>query len=126
MPAFLTDEWFDVVGRDVPPLPDDVPPCRVEVTVLRGPDGDVKFTLTIADAQVGAAAGGTSDAEVAVTLPYDDVVAVMRGELDPNVAFMQGRMKTAGDPGLLLDVLAATARAGYRTAREQLSAATTL
>ena len=33
------------------------------------------------------------------------------GELDPSVAFMQGRMKTAGDPGLVLDVLAAVDRA---------------
>ena len=31
------------------------------------------------------------------------------GDLDPSVAFMRGRMKTAGDPGLVLDVLAAAA-----------------
>jgi putative sterol carrier protein len=33
------------------------------------------------------------------------------GELDPSVAFMQGRLKTAGDPGLVLDVLAGAAQA---------------
>jgi hypothetical protein len=36
------------------------------------------------------------------------------------VAFLQGRMKTAGDPGRLLDLLAATARDEYHAARDQL------
>ena len=37
---------------------------------------------------------------------------------------MQGRMKTAGDPGKLLDVVAATARPEYRTRREALASHT--
>ena len=43
------------------------------------------------------------------------------GELDPSVAFMQGRMKTAGDPGLVLDVLAGRGfrRAEGRATRRQ-------
>jgi putative sterol carrier protein len=96
----------------------------VEVTVLRAPGGDIAWHLTVADGRVVATAGPLPGATVAVTLPYDDTVAVVRGELAPSVAFMQGRMKTAGDPGVLLDLLAATARPAYGVARDDLLADT--
>ena len=118
--ALLTDDWFDALARDVAGAPD----CGVEITVLRAPGGDVAWHLTVAEGRVVAAAGPLPGATVAVTLPYDDMVAVVRGELAPSVAFMQGRMKTAGDPGVLLDLLEATARPAYGAARDELLANT--
>jgi hypothetical protein len=47
---------------------------------------------------------------------------MLAGTLDPNVAYMRGRMKTAGDPGLLLDLLAATD--AYGAWRERVRADT--
>ena len=123
--ALLTDEWFESLTRAVPGPPKSaVPDCSIDVTVLRAPGGDVAWHLTIAGGHVAAAAGSLSDATVAVTLSYDDMVAVVRGELAPSVAFMQGRMKTAGDPGVLLDVLSATARPAYGAARDEVLANT--
>jgi putative sterol carrier protein len=46
---------------------------------------------------------------VTLTASYADASAMAAGELDPSVAFMQGRLKTAGDPGLVLDLLACVA-----------------
>ena len=57
-------------------------------------------------------------------MPPDDAVALQRGETDPSVLFMQGRMKTAGDPGKLLALLACSAQPGYATLRDAVAATT--
>ena len=120
MAKFLTDEWFAGVAADAPGAAD----VGVEVTVLGSPDGDVKWHLAIGGGRVEASAGPLPGAQVALTVPYDDMVAIVRGELEPSVAFMRGRMKTAGDPGALLDVVGATARPAYRAVREGVAATT--
>jgi putative sterol carrier protein len=120
MAAFLTDDWFARIAAAAPGA-DDV---GIEVAVLGGPDGDVKWQLRVDGGTVSAGAGPLPGAEIALTVPYDDMLAIVRGELAPSVAFMQGRMKTAGDPGALLVVLAATATPEFRAAREALAAST--
>ena len=120
MAAFLSADWFAALHGDSVELDD----CTIEITVLGAPDGDVKWHVEVSGGRITAAAGAQPDADIVVTLPYDDTVAVARGELAVSVAFMRGRMKTAGDPGRLLDVLAATARPEYDAARATLSAAT--
>jgi putative sterol carrier protein len=42
-----------------------------------------------------------------LSFPLADADEMLNGRLDPSVAFMQGRLKTAGDNGLLLALLAA-------------------
>ena len=127
MPAFLTDEWFAAVHADGVAL-DDV---TIDVTVLGAPGADVRCAVTVQNGTLSAAAAasgalGAPGAEVSLTLRYDDVVAVLHGTLSPSVTFMQGTMKTAGDPGRLLDVLAATERSGFGALRDELRAATEL
>ena len=46
-----------------------------------------------------------SDAEVVLTTTPVVASELAAGLLDPNVAFMQGRLKTSGDPGAVLRVL---------------------
>ena len=122
MAAFLTDEWFSSIAADAPGA-DDV---GIEVAVLGSPDGDVRWQVQVLRGNVSAAAGPRPGAEVALTVPYDDLVAILRGELQPTVAYMRGSMKTAGDPGALLGVLAATATPEFGAARESAAAATDL
>jgi hypothetical protein len=103
---FLSEDWLDAVrGAGL-----SVGATKVECAITGGPDGEVKLHATGDD--VGS--GGLGDADVTLTLPYPEAVGVARGDLEPSVAFMQGRMKTAGDPGLLLDLLAATATPAFR------------
>ena len=70
---------------------------------------DGKWYVRLDDGVVAEAGSGSSSGkpDVTLTVPFAEAVAMAAGELDPSVAFMQGRMKTAGDPGLVLDVLAA-------------------
>jgi hypothetical protein len=116
MARFLSDEWLQAVratGLSVGEL-------RVECSVVGGPDGDVK--LSADDDELGF--GPVEDADVALTVPYAEATAIAQGALQPSVAFMQGRMKTAGDPGRLLELLAATATQTFRDGLERVSAAT--
>lgn len=50
-------------------------------------------------------AEGPDDADVVVTVPVADAAAVAAGDADPAVLFMQGRLKSTGPTGPLLDVL---------------------
>jgi alkyl sulfatase BDS1-like metallo-beta-lactamase superfamily hydrolase len=104
---FLSDEWIaGLAGTGRAPGPS----ATVQVVVGATPAGDVKFHLRVDDGVVTAAAPGSlAGADVSLTIPHADAAAVLAGELDPNVTFMRGRMKTAGDAGLLLDLLSATA-----------------
>ena len=53
-------------------------------------------------------AGDGSEPDLTLTLSPDDAELVRSGQLDPSVAFMQGKLKTAGDNALLLLVLSWT------------------
>jgi putative sterol carrier protein len=121
---FLGDEWLDAVrthaSRQGQPGRDGDLSVRLHVAV-----GDVQFHAIVVDGALDAIAPGPlRDADVSLTVALDDAVAIQRGELDPSVAFMQGRMKTAGDPGKLLDLLAWSAQPAYSSLREALASST--
>ena len=108
VPEFASPEWFAALvgaGPVAGVQPAAGPSGTVQIVVSGASDGDA--TLTLADGRLAGVAPGT-DATASVTLTFTraDADAVVAGELDPSVAFMQGRMKTAGDPGLVLRVLA--------------------
>jgi putative sterol carrier protein len=80
----------------------------VQVLVTGLPDGDASWQARVDDGvvvEVGQGAPAAADVTLTLTAPV--AFAVADGSLTPSAAFMQGRMKTAGDPGLVLDVLAA-------------------
>lgn len=49
---------------------------------------------------------------------------MQRGELDPNVAFMQGRMKVAGSMGVMMALLPVTNTPEYQALRQEIAAVT--
>jgi putative sterol carrier protein len=113
---FLSAEWFATLRAAAP----SVGGANVECAVTGSPDGEVKLYAKGADVGLGA----LSDADISLIVPYADAIAIVRGELEPSVAFMQGRMKTAGDPGKLLDLLAATATPAFREGLERVAGST--
>ena len=66
-----------------------------------------------ADGPGPVARGCEGEPDLTLTLSPDDARLVKQGELAPSVAFMQGRLKTAGDNALLLRVLAWTATPAF-------------
>lgn len=54
-----------------------------------------------------------AEARVTFSISAADAEEVASGRLSPSVAFMQGRLKTSGDPGLVIAILAATATPAF-------------
>ena len=106
---FLSEEWVAAAGTSAVPAVDGAFTGRVQHVVSGGPDGDVKYVVTWTDGRpTGAAVDVDKEAEVSLTLPFADAVAVAQGEVDLNSLFMQGQMKVAGATGPLLAFLSAT------------------
>jgi hypothetical protein len=107
VPEFLSEAWVTgLVGSGAAPGPTGT----VQMVVTGAPEGDGKFHARVDVGVVAEAALGSRPApDVTLTASYADASAMAAGELDPSVAFMQGRLKTAGDPGLVLDLLACAA-----------------
>jgi predicted lipid carrier protein YhbT len=57
---------------------------------------------------------GPAPAAVAGTMLDVDFAALLRGELAADTAYMQGRLKLAGDGRAVLEVLRATATTAFR------------
>ena len=101
----VQDGWLDAwVGRGRAPGGSGA----VQVVVTGRADGDGSWQVRIDDGVVtDVATGAPAAPDLTLTLPVAVADAVADGELTASAAYMQGRMKTAGDLGLVLDVLAA-------------------
>lgn len=81
------------------------------------------FEVVVTGASVGeirVKATGGAQPEATFSLGVADAWDILTGDLSPSVAFMRGVLKTAGDPGLVLDVLAWSATDTFASGREAL------
>ncbi|HET8929300.1 MAG TPA: SCP2 sterol-binding domain-containing protein [Acidimicrobiales bacterium] len=123
---FLTPEWCDeLVSRTAaaaPVLRDVV----VELQLTGAPRGRGRITFTVDGGRLVSCVPEPADApDLKLKATHDDARATLRGELDPNAAFMAGDLKSDGPTGPLLALLAAYRRPGAVSAREALDAQTT-
>jgi putative sterol carrier protein len=120
---WLSAEWFDqtrAMAADQPEHPGLS--ARIQYEITGGPEGDVSYFWILEDGRLVASATGTvDDPEVTLTLVWDDATAMQRGELDPNVAFMQGRMKVAGSMGIIMRLLPITNTPEYQDLRRRIA-----
>lgn len=82
------------------------------------------FEVVVTGASVGeirVKASGGAQPEATFSLGVADAWDILTGDLSPSVAFMRGVLKTAGDPGLVLDVLAWSATDTFASGREALA-----
>lgn len=126
MPTFLSQAWLDLHasgGADLPVRKGST--ALLQMVVTGGPDGEVSYVLSIEDGQVAAADLGTvDDADLTLTCSLADGMAIAKGTLDLNVAYMQGRAKLVGDVGALMAVLPVTQSSEYRALLAAVAAQT--
>ncbi|MDQ2725587.1 MAG: SCP2 sterol-binding domain-containing protein [Actinomycetota bacterium] len=131
MAEWLSPAWVEdsTAAVEVWPFAGDGPPAPVAltVTVTRGAGGDGELAGGRPAATTYLrhwwAADGVEERELAVTVSEAEAGAMLAGELSPSVAFMRGRLKTSGDPGAVLDVLAASATPSFVDVLARLRAA---
>lgn len=126
MSRFLSAEWMDesrALAEGQPERPGAS--ARMQYVVTGGPDGDVHYYWVLQDGRlVDSALGELDDAEITLSESYDDAVSVQKGELDANVAFMQGRLKVTGNMGKLMALLPITSSPEYRALMKEIAAVT--
>lgn len=124
MADYLSEAWL---AAPVDPAAEALAATGGEAVVVRvitgAPDGEARFVAEVAGGTVSYRQGGADDAALTLTDTYANAQAVLRGELDPNAAFMRGQTKVAGSTRVLLDLLAATKTPAYAEARAALAAA---
>lgn len=110
MAKWLSQEWLDESTRLAETQP--VRPgasARLQYVVTDGPDGDIEYYWIVSDGKLIENKLGTLlDSEVTMTETYEDAMAMQKGELDANAAFMQGKVKVSGDVGKLMALLPIT------------------
>src|SRR5437764_457358 len=110
MQKYLSQEWLDEsrkLAEGQPVRPGAT--ARIQYHTTGGPDGDVKYYWVLEDGKLlESNLGEDADADFTITMVYVDAVKVQRGELDPNAAFMQGKMKVTGNMAKLMSLLPLT------------------
>jgi predicted lipid carrier protein YhbT len=122
MSKWLSQEWFDetrAMAADQPDRPGAT--ARMQYEVTGGPDGDIKYYWVLEDGHLRESALGVlADAEVTLTTPWADAMAIQKAELDANAAFMQGKVKVAGNMGIVLALLPITNATEYRDLQRRI------
>lgn len=75
--------------------------------VVPTPDGEQRYWIRIASGTVEVGRGDAAAPDVTITQDLVTAVALAKRELNPVTAFMTGRLKVAGDMGLLMKLQAA-------------------
>jgi putative sterol carrier protein len=123
---FLTQEWLDLqkeFARELPERPGAS--ARIEYKVSGAPGGDVTFHTVIDNGKIADnALGGDPQAELTMTVGYNDFKQVNTGGLEASAAFMQGRVKIAGNMGQVMSLMPLLESAEYHDVAERLDAST--
>jgi putative sterol carrier protein len=121
MSKYLSQEWLDetrALAESQPERPGAS--AQMQYVVTGGPDGDVRYYWILQDGKLlESALGDAPDADFTMTLTWDDSVKVAQGELDANAAFMQGRMKVAGNMAKLMTLMPLTNSPEYKALQDQ-------
>jgi putative sterol carrier protein len=122
MPKYLSQEWMDTakaLAQDFPETPGAS--VRMQQVVTGGPDGDVTYHTVIENGKtIEQALGEDPNAEVTLTNSYDDAVKIMKGELDANAAFMQGKVKVTGNMAKMMSLMPLASKPEYKAIGEKL------
>ena len=107
MAKFLSEEWSSEAvaalraSDDVKSSTKDVDLTLQQVVTGAG-GGDARYWVKLDDGSIDGGLGDAPKADVTITQDYETAVAITKGELNPQAAFMQGKLKITGNMGKLL------------------------
>jgi putative sterol carrier protein len=70
--------------------------------VISTPEGDTQYWIAIDDGTIDMGIGDVEAPDATITQSYETAVGMARREVSPVTAFMMGKVKVAGNMGLLL------------------------
>jgi putative sterol carrier protein len=122
MPKFLSQEWHDDCRKLAEGQPERPgASARMQYVVTGAPDGDVRYFWLLENGKlIESGLGDMEEAEITLTQSYEDAMAIQKGELDANAAFMQGRVKVTGNMAKLMSLLPITNSPEYKALQGEI------
>jgi len=97
--------------------------ARIQYVISGGPEGDVHYYWVLVRGRLQECKlGELPDADFTMRMSFDTSVKIQQGSLNPNVAFMTGKMKASGNVGKLLSLMTLTQSDDFKSLMKQLSA----
>jgi putative sterol carrier protein len=78
--------------------------------VITDDGGETRYWIVIADGAIDMGIGDLDPVDATITQSYETAAALSKGELNAVTAFMTGKIKVAGNMGLLLGLQGALTR----------------
>ncbi len=108
MAKFLTPEWLDALTETLnrhDGFKSSI--ANVELTLQfettdPPPGTEPVYHIAVADGAATAASGPADDADVTIANTYETAVAISKGELNTQMAFMTGKLKVSGNMAKLM------------------------
>ncbi|MDQ3640573.1 MAG: SCP2 sterol-binding domain-containing protein [Actinomycetota bacterium] len=125
MHKYLSQEWLDAgreLAQEFPERPGAT--ARLQYQVVGTPSGDVHYYWVVENGNLQESTlGDDPDAEITLSMSYDDAVKMQKGELDANAAFMQGRIKVVpgSNMGKLMSLLPLTQSPEYKAIQSKIN-----
>jgi len=125
MHQYLSQEWLDAgreLAQEFPERPGAT--ARLQYQVVGTPTGEVHYYWVVENGNLQESAlGDDPDAEITLSMSYDDAVKMQKGELDTNAAFMQGRVKVVpgSNMGKLMSLLPLTQSPEYKAIQAKIN-----
>ncbi len=107
MPKYLSEEWAQQATAALNSSDafknaiQGVTLC-VQQNVTGGPDGDKTYHMKVDGGEASMAMGEAETPDVTISQDYETAVAIAKGELNAQNAFMTGKMKVAGNMAKLM------------------------
>lgn len=122
MGQWLSQEWIDdtkELAAAMPARPGAS--ASIGYVISDGPDGDVAYYWRVSDGVLNdAGLGELPDADVTLTIAYDNARNIAQDKVDANSAFMQGMIKVGGNMMKLLELMPITSSAEYKAIMAKL------
>lgn len=111
---FLSDEWAEALKAELNQSADFQQAAAGHTAtiqqVITGADGTTNYWITIGQGKIDLGVGDIDGEDATITQSYDSAAALAKGELSPVTAFMTGKLKIAGNMGMILGLQGALAQ----------------